>query len=486
MLEIFIKYLALIYCSYYIFIKLLNVKSTKRECAYFVVFLIISLPAIYFLRQYAESLSVVFLVILFVFFCFKVIMVNLSLSITTSVISFGIAYFIYLVAAVISICPIHIFYSLQNIDESHLPWYTVIPTCVIQVLLCRIPFRFKRLKNGMPYLIKHGSSEIGVYVSFSLLMAISFLGMDRADNYIKLIPIVFVFISGVVILFWWRTSLTKKYLEKKKIQELQELQKIIDNQNTDIANLRAHNDELSKIIHKDNKLIPALEYAVRQYLLTADNECDRYSRIEKAKVLLSQIEESSRERRGIISSYELNSKTLPSTNVASIDSLLLYLLQKSKNYQVDFNITITGSVKYLVENLIEELDANILLADLIENAFIATKKCSLKNVMVHIGISNEHYSIDVFDNGIPFSPEIIARIGLSRVTTHENDGGTGIGLMTTFEILKKYQASFEIEEIQDGSLFTKRVTVCFNSLGQFQIKTGCDNKTENINDREYV
>lgn len=486
MLETFIKYLTLIYCSYYIFIKLLNAKCTKREYVYFVVFLIIILPVIYVMRLYAGSFSIVFIISLFVYFCLKTVRVNLSLSITTSVLSFGLAYFACLNALVILSYPLHIICSLQNLDNNNLPWFMVIPACVIQILLCKIPFKFKRLRNGMPFLIKHGSSEIGVYISFTLLMAVLFLGMDRADNYIKLIPIVFVFITGVVILFWWRNSITKKYLEKVKAQELQELQNTIDNQNTDIAHLRAHNDELSKIIHKDNKLIPALEYAVRQYLLTADNEFDRDARIEKAKALLSQIEEASRERRGIISSYELNSKTLPSTNVPSIDSLLLYMLQKSKDYQVDFNVTITGSVKYLVENVVEELDANTLLADLIENAFIATKKCSLKNVMVHIGISNEHYSIDVFDNGIPFSPEIISRIGLSRVTTHENEGGTGIGLMTTFEILKKYQASFEIEEIQDASLFTKRVTVCFNRLGQFQIKAGCDNKTENINDRECV
>lgn len=485
MLEILVKYSILMCCGFYVLLKLFHFKAKRSVYFKFLLLLLIALPIIYLLRLYVPTLSIIFMVSVFFIVSIKTIKVPIDICFSTSVVAVGIAYIVLVLAAIIGISCYYIIVSLLH-SKIQFNWVPVLISSFVQILLTFTLFRIKRLRNSMPFVIERGSREIFVYISTILLFAASFLGINKNTELIFLIPSFFAAVVSLTILFWWRNSITKKYLEKVKAQELQELQNTIDNQSTDIANLRAHNDELSKIIHKDNKLIPALEYAVRQYFLTTDSESDRDTRIEKAKVLLSQIEEVSRERRGIISSYELNSKTLPLTNVASIDSLLLYMLQKSKDYQVDFNITITGSVKYLVENLVEELDANTLLADLIENAFIATKKCSLKNVMVHLGISNEHYSIDVFDNGIPFSPEIIARIGLSRVTTHENEGGTGIGLMTTFEILQKYQASFEIEEIQDGSLFTKRVTVCFNSLGQFQIKTGCDNKTENINDRECV
>lgn len=484
MVEVLLKYSVLIFCSFNIFLKLLNIKKQKKVYVYFLLFLLIALPIIYALRLYTVSLSIIIMVALFVFFCVKIVRVNLFLSLTTAVISFGFSYFALIIGTVLSSAPLYLFFSIKNIND--FPWYTVVPACAVQILLTIIPFRFKRLKNGMPFLIEHGSGDIGFFVSVTLLIAASLLGINKNDDYIKLISVLFILISGVIVLFWWRSSLTKKYLKKIKAQEIQELQDTIDNENTEIAYLTKNNDDLSKIIHKDNKLIPALEYAVRQYLLTAESEPDSKERIAKAKILLSQIEAASYERRGIITSYEVNNKKLTSTNIPSIDSLLTYMLQKTKAHQIDFNVSVSGSVKFLVENVIEERDLNTLLADLIENAVIAIKNSSTKNVLVNIGIIDEYYSVDVFDSGITFSPEIIAKIGLNKVTTNKHEGGNGIGLMTVFEILKKYQASFEIYAIQNSTSYTKKVSVCFDSLGQFRIKSQCNKTAELLSTRTDV
>jgi hypothetical protein len=46
--------------------------------------------------------------------------------------------------------------------------------------------------------------------------------------------------------------------------------------------------------------------------------------------------------------------------------------------------------------------------------------------------------------------------------------------MTVFQILGRYRASFEIDECLNSSLFTKRVSVCFDALGQFRVKSNRD------------
>ncbi len=57
---------------------------------------------------------------------------------------------------------------------------------------------------------------------------------------------------------------------------------------------------------------------------------------------------------------------------------MAYMLQKAKAHGINFDLSVSGSVKYLVENVIGESDLNTLLADLIDNAIIAVKNCEKK------------------------------------------------------------------------------------------------------------
>lgn len=468
MLEMLIKYGAMMVFSFFVYLKLLNTKVQQRIYLYYFLYLLIALPCIYVLTNFT-SFTFIFMDILFTIFVISKIKLSLNLSITASIISFGITYLIYLISAVlVSFLEVLIASLLDNQFVNHL--FATIYTVLLQLLIIIILFRFKRFNKGMPFLIEHGSGDVFVFISVSLLIAASFIGGNNAE-YIYIVPFFFVLISGLIVLFWWRISLSKKYLEKIKEQEKKILHEEIHTKQSEISQLKQQNEELSKIIHKDNKLIPALDFAVRQYLLSVESEPDNAARLEKGETLLSQIESASRERTGIITSYESSSKSLPTTGVPSVDSLLMYMLQKCKEQQIDFNLSVSGSVKYFTENIATEQDINTLLADLIENAIIATKKCVPRNILVHIGIAENCYSVSIFDNGIPFTPETINDIGLKRTTTHAGEGGSGIGLVTAFEILKKYRASFVIEDISDNVLYTKNVSICFDSLGQFRIKS---------------
>lgn len=483
MVETIVKYSAMMVFSFFVYLKLLNTKIQKRIYLCYFLYLLIVIPCVYFLTNYV-SFSLIFMDILFSIFVIQKIKLSLNLSISASIISFGITYLAYLIsAALVSILEVFITSISDRKYIIHL--FAIICTISLQLIIIIILFRLKRLKKGMPFLIEHGSGDVFVFISVSLLIAASFIGGNINAEYIYIVPVFFVLISGLVVFFWWRNTITKKYLEKVKAQEIQALRDAINHQDAEIERLKQHNKELSKIIHKDNKLIPALEYAVRQYLLTEESEADSLARLTKGKMLLSQIESASKERAGILSSYESYSKRLPSTGVPSVDSLLTYMLQKSREQRVDFNLSLTGSVRYLIENITTEQDINTLLADLIENAIIATKKCAPKSILVHIGIANNCYFISVFDNGIPFTSETISNMGLKPTTTHAGEGGSGIGLMTTFEILKKYGASFVIEDI-DNILYAKNVTVFFDNLNQFRIKSKHISEIELFSAREDI
>jgi signal transduction histidine kinase len=331
-------------------------------------------------------------------------------------------------------------------------------------------FKTRRLKNGLPSLKKHGTNDIGMYLSISLMLAGSSFSLGHQIEIIYIVLSLVILFCGISILFWWRHRLTRKYLEDVKAREMDALQKTILEKDEEISQLQQHNEELAKIIHKDNKLIPAMELAVRELLASSENEAgDRQA--AKGMALLAQLESISRERAGIIKSYEATSKRLQPTGVLSIDALMTYMHQKAKSLDIDLDLSVSGSVRYLITHVIEEADANTLLADLLDNAIIATKRREKKNILSTVGICDHFYRIDVFDSGIPFTPETIAAAGLEKTTTHQADGGSGIGLMTVFQILEKYQASFEIDECLNNSLFTKRVSVCFDALGQFRVKT---------------
>jgi signal transduction histidine kinase len=467
-----IKYFAILVNSFYVYIKLQHITINKKLFFKFLLFSLLFTPLIYLLRLYAGPLSILIIVAISTVFLRFIFNTGFASSFNVSVISFGIAYVAYFLALVcITFFKVTIFIDVENVYLRDI--LVVIATSIFELLLAYILFKIRRLRKGIPSIIKYSSSDISTYLSFSLLFAFSSFDISQSTELVFIIPMFFILICGVTVIFWWRSRLTRKYIEDTKAREMEGQQKTIQEKDEEIWRLKQHNDELAKIIHKDNKLIPAMELAVREHLMSAESdECDAL--VLKGRQLLEQLESISRERTGIVISYETTSKRLPLTNVLSIDALMTYMLQKAKAAYIDFDLSVTGSIKYMIESVITEQDLNTLLADLIDNAIIATKEREKKHILSSVGICDDFYRIDIFDSGAPFKAETILNLGLKRTTTHSEDGGSGIGLMTAFQILHKYRASFEIDDSISNSLFIKKVSVCFDAFGQFRVKTNRD------------
>ena len=128
---------------------------------------------------------------------------------------------------------------------------------------------------------------------------------------------------------------------------------------------------------------------------------------------------------------------------------------------------------YLINNLIPKNKLETLIGDHIRNAVIAinSRNSTNKRILAILGVKNNCYEFCVYDTGIEFEINTLLKIGLERATTHKEDGGSGIGFMTTFETLKETGASLTIKEIGhiDENEYTKAIIIRFDGLNEYNI-----------------
>jgi sensor histidine kinase regulating citrate/malate metabolism len=151
-----------------------------------------------------------------------------------------------------------------------------------------------------------------------------------------------------------------------------------------------------------------------------------------------------------------------------------YYSKKYNNDNIEFNLQVNESIPYLVETIIGQSDLETLIGDLLENALIAVNASdkTFRGVFAIIGAAGNYYEFTVFDSGIPFESNTLRLLGKERITTHGDTGGSGIGLMTTFETMKNCGASLIIsEKAPNDRDYTKSVTIRFNGENRYMIES---------------
>jgi signal transduction histidine kinase len=286
--------------------------------------------------------------------------------------------------------------------------------------------------------------------------------VDRAEmiDVASLLPLFGIIVCAVLIIVWWRTGINKTYRDYLVSQDIEEFNAVISAKDARIAEVEKSNDYLSRQLHADNKLIPALQNAVRTL-------CNEYSK-ELASDILIELDRVSTERRNALHQYKKTTQKLPSTGITSLDIMLDYMKQKACDNGIEFDIIINGSIKHMVENLIPQEQLRTMTADLLENAIIATKSCDTRQILFTIGIVDDCYAVQVEDSGVDFAEDTLRDLGTKRTTTHANEGGSGIGMMEVFEVMRSTGASLYIEKLEgNGRGFTKRVAVRFDGKCEY-------------------
>lgn len=448
MLVIIIKYLVMLITSVYAYERISGVNSVnilKKAILLFIV-----TPILVITRMYFPMFSIGTIVLVLSFFYGIISGKKIKVTLICSIIAVSVSYILYALGMIVALPISSLEYVL--LTKNNLEYLSdicfEITIAIFRMFFCFLLFKIKRIKKGIPEIVSKISNDVGLIIGCVVVLLATILFKTDSDNYTPIYPIIVLFVCllGFIAYLWWCKRITNNYLNKVQQRNLDMAEQTIAKQKEEI-------EYLSKIVHKDNKLIGALELSLRE---TQGVDKDKLSAMSK-------------ERESILYTYKESEKLMQKTGVFSIDMMMNYLLKRAFDNNAKFDAVVSGNINYMVKNVIAEDDLRTLLADIGENAVIAVASEERRNILLSIGVRENGYYIDVFDSGVPFEVNVIENYGRSRYTTHKDSGGSGIGLMTAKELLSKYKASFELEEIENNSLYTKRVSVVFDSLSQTRI-----------------
>lgn len=465
-----IKYGFILFCSVYVTTCLTNSRQevSFSRCAIRAFFLALQVFCVVCTRHYSMSVSILVMIFSSVFIERAFLKLDLTTAISATVISYGITYILYAGGVLVLV----VSKFLIGDHSVHVSLFACAAIGVVQVLLSILLFRTKRLSHGLPFLRNSRHSGVGVCISIALWIVAAMFGIKAGQHHTTVILCCSILGLTVLLWYWCKNYFSREYLDQMQKREQEKLEDALDKARNENKLLRIENETLSKTIHKDNKIIPAMELAVTQLLYSVAQDDNRQSRIDQSQKILEQLKTLSEERAGIIKSYQNSIPKLPRTGLSGLDALFHFMNQKAKMDGTAFYLTLDNNIGQILIQNISEHDASTLLADLIENALIAANHCNHeKSVQVKLGLNAGIFYMSVYDSGDPFPQEVLDQWGSEQVTTHADTGGSGIGLITVYQLCQKYNASFEIKQTQNTPDYLKSVSVQFDGLGVFRVYT---------------
>ncbi len=450
------KYTVLFIGSFYGYFKLSKTKFRLINLLDFFVAIIFSIGLYFATKQLRLLIPICFSLLTCLYFICRVRHSYLN-TVTICVISCGIT-FVTMAFAFVASLPLNYLFFLIIPNTTIRDCIAILASDFLQLLFIFLIYKIKRFKSGISINYNDGSIELLLLASIlSIFLLTLTYTDDAAHSPFEIIVLTLIF-CGLGFIIWWKKYVTNRYHTQiyKRNENLYEsrIKEYEDERN----NLLNQNAELSKIIHRDNKLIPAMVMAVKELINTAPENAE-------LSVLLEQLQELSSEHQEIINSYQKEYDDLPKVDSIPIDAVLHYILSKAKQFNIEFTANLSNDcIHDLISKVTDITDLTTILCDLGENAIIATKNISESKIFIAFEYSESNAPrICVYDNGPLFEEKVIANIGKKRITTHKGDGGSGIGLMTLFEILNKYNASFRLDERQKEK-FTKCIQLTFDNL----------------------
>ena len=345
---------------------------------------------------------------------------------------------------------------------SLIPIYAIVFLCAFSLL------KTKRLKKGFQFFQNESKLGIGLFIAGIMFFLQGIIySYDYYEESATMIFVVFsaLYISGFGLYLWIRRSITAHYRERLQARSEEHFQELIKEKEEENTKLTQSNEFLAKVVHRDNHLMASLDSSINAYFESGNKEFK--------DDLLREIQTLAKERGELIKKEQRDSKLLPSTGNSLIDGTIGDLYIKAVAHGIDFDLTVSETVDEIIGKYISQTELQTLLCDHIKDAVIAVDAAGKDNgrILVELSVKNGDYTIAVFDNGADFEAETLSKLGNERVTTHAENGGSGIGFMTTFETLRKAHASLIITEFENKIPFSKSVSFMFNGENSFIIKS---------------
>lgn len=351
------------------------------------------------------------------------------------------------------------------------PIFAVIIACTVAVLFLMVYllFRIRRFKNGFPFLFQKHAVVFSLIISGIVIVLASTVSDPRelhSYTYFLFSLVVGTIIIGAGIIIWVRRGIREFYRKKMVARSVEMLEKELAEKDENIQRLTEQNDSMRVANHKIAHRLSALERSVAKLVLT-EGDSDGLS------IISDDIMRLSREYQNEIG--RINTKPhLPTTKISMIDDIFEHFAVRCMENDIVFGLNVIGSIPYMTEHIIKQNKLETMIGDHLQNALVAVNAGSntFRSILVKLGLMGDFYELSVLDGGIPFELDTLVKLGTERVTTHPDDGGSGIGFMTTFETMREYGASMIIDETESsGTTFSKSVTIRFDKANDYIIRT---------------
>lgn len=466
-MDTFIKYIFIyLYCTYTYF-HLINQKHIYQSRRRYFLILIpfLSFLTYFFRKNIPAGSDFMPVTLLWVILC--LLTSSPKTSYIATILSFGISYGIFAVSSgIVLFVFMPIYYQTDNFPYN---LFMILAGALGCFLIARF-LSIKRFNNGMIFLYSKRTSNFGMLICLFSMLILSYMHSYNNPT-LKLATILHLLLlfSTILLIYWWQSQLTKSYRCKLQALELESLRNELQEKVQLLEKLQKENTELSRLIHKDNKLIPAMENAVYEYL--SSDLSDQVGAQSKGRLLLEELHNLSENRHDTLSTFASSKSECFSTNILPLDALLNYMNKKIASLGGNFTVSISQHALSQLSEIASANDIVHLLADLIENAIVSISACPSRNIELQIYQHGKYPLIELSDTGVSFEIHTLTNLGIEASTTHAKTGGSGIGLMEIWEIKNKYKASLQIIEYESASPFHKKISILFDRKNQYLIYT---------------
>lgn len=462
-INLIIKGVWISFCTFYIFFKIINYKPNTTKKRIGIIFLVILFSFIYvMLRQFINIFAALLVFMLFQAMALKFFIEEDFLNTFICVVISNAVNYLFIMLCLFMAFLVGKIINLNN------NIFRISFTCGLHAVMLIILFKIKKFKSGFYFLRKQKSNEYLSIIIVDMCAMLLVLGCWIGSYYGTIEKQIFNCFIIIVFLTFWVITTTLKLSYKNKLieQTLKDYENQIKEKDEQIQKLSDEKFKISKLNHefynRQKALMLKVEDALKNMKCEAGEESDLRDKIQELSN--EYAEKSIKNRVGC---------SLPKTEIEEIDDMFTYMNTECKKYGIEFVLKMNGNINFLVNNYIDKTKLVTLIGDHLRDAIIAVNysKNKYKSILAILGIKDDNYEFCVYDSGIEFEIENFEKLGLEPATTHADNGGTGIGFITTFETLKEIDASFILEELNSETEngYTKVVKFIFDKKSRLEI-----------------
>lgn len=385
-------------------------------------------------------------------------------SFISATISFTISFGIYAFSSMI----ISLFLCIFFIQKEHFPFTLLaLLSVLLHNFLVYILCKNKRLKNSLPRFMEHRTLNISTIVCITLSIATIYFTYNKTLTLVQWSALFVILLTLAFLIYWWQAQITKAYRRNLELRELESMRTEMAELKKQMEELKAENDRLARITHRDNTLISALKNSTVKYLST--DFANPAVAEEVRNQLIENINTLSAERASLMTAHKEVSAREFATGLSLLDTLLHEMDEKALEMKITFAVHMGISLNEFIPNVVLESDLVHTVDDLLKNAFKATRSSEKRVVQLQFYKLGKNLVIEVADSGIPFEVKSLVNMGVEKLTTYED--GSGIGLMDIWNTKETYGATYHLEECVNAAPFTKKISLTFDKKNRYSIRT---------------